>query len=110
MNVSKVNETVSYFFIYLFQTTSSVDHTTPAVMRQSLFARMAQKNVGAFASTGKKNNDTQDLAGANASAKTAVSMNNSGANNGTLIGDSFRSPFKDATARGIMSGRGLLTF
>lgn len=44
--------------------------------------------------------------------KTAVSLNNSGTNKDTLNGDSYgmKSPFKDATTRGIMSGRGLLTF
>jgi hypothetical protein len=73
---------------------------------------MATKNGNSFAATGKKINETQDLGGANASMKTAVTLNNSGINKGTLIGGGFdmTSPFKDATARGIVSGRGLLTF
>ena len=44
--------------------------------------------------------------------KTAVTMGNSGSNNGTLMNSGFgiTSPFKDAMAKGIVSGIGLLTF
>jgi hypothetical protein len=77
---------------------------------------MTNKNGGSFVATtgGKKQNETSDLVGLNASMKTAVTMNNSTTNtkNGTLlnIGFGMTSPFKDAMSKGIVSGMGLLTF
>ena len=75
-------------------------------MHKTLFARMTTKNATAFAPM-KKPSETQ---GNGETMKTAATLNEAPNRSTTMNGLGVTSPFKDAMAKGVVSGMGLLSF